>query len=109
MGKKAKKKEKNSKKKKTSSAKAKENKKNKNKNKKDKKNKARKHLHEMAINYDQEELGMPFSEYLEMEKKNDGELNQIVIDAKLDSDSVTSLTNFLEDNDFSEKEESVSK
>ena len=57
----------------------------------------------MAIHYDSEKKNCPFSEYLESKRK-DEKINQIVIDAKLDSDSVLSLTNFLEDNDFSEKD-----
>jgi len=99
MGKKIKKEEKKSKKIKTKSAKLKESKQERNK-----KNEARKRLHYMAINYDSEKTNITFSEYLEKKREKEEKINQLVIEAKLDSDSVASLTNFLEDNDFSEKD-----
>ena len=67
-----------------------------------KKNSTIKKLHFMAIHYDTEKNNRPFSEYLELKRK-DQKINQLFIDAKLDIDSIDSLTNFLEDNDFSEK------
>ena len=67
-----------------------------------KKNSTRKKLHFMAIHYDSEKNNRPFSEYLELKRK-DQKINQLFIDAKLDSDSIDSLTNYMEDNDFSEK------
>ena len=98
MVKKSKKEEKKSKKIKTKSAKIKES-----KQEKKKKNAARKRLHFMAINYDSEKTKTTFSEYLEKKREKEEKINQLVIEAKLDSDSIGSLTNFLEDNDFSEK------
>ena len=99
MAKKTKKEEKTDKKDKKKSAKKRESKQEKNK-----KNAARKKLHYMAIHYDSEKNKSTFSEYLENKREKDEKINQIVIEAKLDSDSIASLTNFLEDNDFSEKD-----
>ena len=101
MVKKSKKEEKKSKKIKTKSAKIKES-----KQEKKKKQAARRRLHFMAINYDSEKTKTTFSEYLEKKREKEEKINQLVIEAKLDSDSVASLTNFLEDNDFSEKDSS---
>ena len=56
----------------------------------------------MAIHYDSEKNNRPLSEYLELKRK-DQKNNKLFIDVKLDTDSIDSLTNFLEDNDFSEK------
>ena len=56
----------------------------------------------MAIHYNSEKNNYTFSEYLELKRKNQ-KINQFVIETKLDNDSIRSLTNFLEDNDFSEK------
>lgn len=98
MGKKIKKGDKKVKKTKTKSVQSKET-----KQEKKKKNAARKSLHYMAIHYDSDKYNYPFSKYLESKRK-DQKINQLVIDAKLDSDSVQSLTNFLEDNDFSERD-----
>ena len=99
MGKKQKKEEKKPKKTKTKSTKIKESRQEKNK-----KNAARKRLHFMAIKYDSDKNKSTFSEYLEKKREKDEKINQLVIEAKLDSDSIASLTNFLEDNDFSEKD-----
>ena len=98
MGKKYKKEEKKSKKEK------KPTKSRQSKKEKSKVNAARKRLHYMAINYDSEKTNVPFSEYLEKKREKEEKINQLVIEAKLDSDSIASLTNFLEDNDFSEKD-----
>ena len=56
----------------------------------------------MDIHYNSEKNNYTFSEYLELKRKNQ-KINQFVIETKLENDSIRSLTNFLEDNDFSEK------
>lgn len=66
------------------------------------KNQARRYLKSMVEKYDFDNNPLTFSEYLESKRKDSEKINQIVIEAKLDSDSVMSLTNFLEDNDFSD-------
>ena len=58
----------------------------------------------MAINYDSEKNKSTFSQFLENKREKDEKINQLVIEAKLDSDSIASLKKFLEDNEFSEKD-----
>ena len=62
---------------------------------------ARKQLHNMALAYDAQKEGEPFSSFLEKKRKAEDGIDQLAIDAKLDSDSIKSLTAFLEDNSFS--------
>ncbi len=71
-----------------------------------KKNSARRRLHYMAMDYTFEKNSIPFTEYLEETCKKDDKINKIVTEAKLDSDSISSVTNFLEDNEFSGKDSS---
>ena len=99
MAKKSKKEEKKSKKDKKKPEKKRESRQEKNRI-----NAARKKLHYMAINYDSEKNKSTFSQFLENKREKDEKINQLVIEAKLDSDSIASLTNFLEDNEFSEKD-----
>ena len=58
----------------------------------------------MAVSYDSDKNKCSFSDYLEKKREKEEAINQLVIEAKLDSDSIGSLTNFLEDNDFSEND-----
>ena len=99
MAKKSKKEEKKSKKDKKKPEKKRESRQEKNRI-----NAARKKLHYMAINFDSEKNKSTFSQFLENKREKDEKINQLVIEAKLDSDSIASLTNFLEDNEFSEKD-----
>ena len=62
---------------------------------------ARKQLHNMALAYDAQKEGEPFSKFLEKKRKAEDGIDQLAIEAKLDSDSIKSLTAFLEDNSFS--------
>ena len=64
---------------------------------------ARKQLHNMALAYDAQKEGEPFSKFLEKKRKAEDGIDQLAIEAKLDSDSIKSLTAFLEDNSFSKK------
>ena len=55
----------------------------------------------MALAYDAQKEGEPFSKFLEKKRKAEDGIDQLAIEAKLDSDSIKSLTAFLEDNSFS--------
>ena len=70
---------------------------------------ARKKFHNMVLNFDSQKEGKTFSEYLGRKRKEETDINQLAIEAKLDSDSIGSLTNFLKDNSFSELSESNSE
>ena len=66
---------------------------------------ALKYLKSMAEKYDSDKKGIPFSEYLEDRCKKSEKINQIVeISRIFKYDNAYSLTNYLEDNDFSEKD-----
>jgi len=55
----------------------------------------------MVLNYDAKKEGMPFSDYLSKKRKEEDGIDQLALEAKLDSSSIKSLTNYLEDNSFS--------
>jgi len=63
----------------------------------------------MVLNFNSEKEGKTFSEYLTQKRKEEMDIDQIANDAKLDSDSIKSLTNFLEENSFSKLSESDSE
>ena len=66
------------------------------------KTQALKYLKSMAEKYNSERNGIPFSEYLEDRSIKSEKINQIVEISKIFTDDVASLTNYLEDNDFTE-------
>ena len=67
------------------------------------KNQARKYLKSMVEKYDFEKNDLPFSEYLEERCHKSEKINQIVeISQIFEDDDIPSLTNFLEDNDFTD-------
>lgn len=63
---------------------------------------ALKFLKSMVEKYDFEKNDIPFSEYLEERCKKSEKINQIVEISQIFTDDVYSLTNYLEDNDFTE-------
>ena len=66
------------------------------------KTQALKYLKSMAEKYNSERTGIPFSEYLEDRSIKSEKINQIVEISQIFTDDVASLTNYLEDNDFTE-------
>ena len=58
----------------------------------------------MVERYDFEKNDIPFSEYLEERCRKSEKINQIVQISQIFTDDVYSLTNYLEDNDFTEQE-----
>ena len=67
------------------------------------KNQALKYLKSMVEKYDFEKNDLPFSEYLEDRCHKSEKINQIVeISQIFEDDDIPSLTNFLEDNDFTD-------
>ena len=68
------------------------------------KNQALKYLKSMTEKYDSEKTGIPFSEYLEERCRKSEKINQIVDISQIFTDDVASLTNYLEDNDFTDQD-----
>lgn len=68
------------------------------------KNQALKYLKSMTEKYDSEKNGIPFSEYLEEKCRKSEKINQIVEISQIFTDDVASLTNYLEDNDFTDQD-----
>ena len=66
------------------------------------KTQALKYLKSMAEKYDSERTGIPFSDYLEERSRKNEKIYQIVEISQIFTDDVASLTNYLEDNDFTE-------
>ena len=76
-------------------------------NKKEKeitKTQALKYLKSMAEKYNSEKNGIPFSEYLEERGRKSEKINHIIETSQIFTDDVYSLTNYLEDNDFSDRD-----
>ena len=76
-------------------------------NKKEKeitKTQALKYLKSMAEKYNSEKNGIPFSEYLEERGRKSEKINHIIETSQIFTDDVPSLTNYLEDNDFSDRD-----
>jgi len=68
------------------------------------KTQALKYLKSMAEKYDSEKNGIPFSEYLEERGRKSEKINHIIETSQIFTDDVTSLTNYLEDNDFTDQD-----
>ena len=66
------------------------------------KTQALKYLKSMAEKYNSEKTGIPFSEYLEERGRKSEKINHIIETSKIFTDDVYSLTNYLEDNDFTD-------
>ena len=66
------------------------------------KTQALKYLKSMAEKYDSEKTGIPFSEYLEERGRKSEKINHIIETSQIFTDDVYSLTNYLEDNDFTD-------
>ena len=76
-------------------------------NKKEKeitKTQALKYLKSMAEKYNSEKNGIPFSEYLEERGRKSEKINHIIETSQIFTDDVPSLTNYLEDNDFTDQD-----
>ena len=65
---------------------------------------ALKYLKSMVEKYDFENRELSFSEYLEERCRKDEKINHIVETSQIFVDDVASLTNYLEDNDFTDHE-----
>ena len=65
---------------------------------------ALKYLKSMVEKYDSYKHDMPFSEYLEERARKSEKINQIVETSQIFTDDVMSLTNYLEDNDFTDND-----
>lgn len=66
---------------------------------------ALKYLKSMVEKYDFDKNDMPFSEYLEERARKSEKINQIVETSQIFTDEdIMSLTNYLEDNDFTERD-----
>jgi len=63
---------------------------------------ALKYLKSMVEKYDFDKNDIPFSEYLEERARKSEKINQIVEKSQIFTDDVASLTNYLEDNDFTD-------
>jgi len=63
---------------------------------------ALKYLKSMVEKYDFDKNDIPFSEYLEERSRKSEKINQIVEKSQIFTDDVASLTNYLEDNDFTD-------
>ena len=63
---------------------------------------ALKYLKSMVEKYDFDKNDIPFSEYLEERARKSEKINQIVETSQIFTDDVMSLTNYLEDNDFTD-------
>ena len=68
------------------------------------KTQALKYLKSMAEKYDSEKNGIPFSEYLEERGRKSEKINHIIETSQIFTDDVPSLTNYLEDNDFTDQD-----
>ena len=63
---------------------------------------ALKYLKSMVEKYDFDKNDIPFSEYLEERARKSEKINLIVEKSQIFTDDVASLTNYLEDNDFTD-------
>ena len=63
---------------------------------------ALKYLKSMVEKYDFDKTDIPFSEYLEERARKSEKINHIVETSQIFTDDVMSLTNYLEDNDFTD-------
>ena len=65
---------------------------------------ALKYLKSMVEKYDFDKNDIPFSEYLEERARKSEKINHIVETSQIFTDDVMSLTNYLEDNDFTDQD-----